>query len=716
MGDCSPSGQLVGRPLGDVTHFSRRRLLGAGAAVAAGGAAASVLPPSLHRAMAAPMPPGGLRAIEHVIVLMQENRSFDHYYGTLRGVRGYADRTPLTMPNGASVFAQPTPDGGHVLPFSVRAGAEREGRSPSDIQYLGALDHSWPGSTQAWGQGWNNDWVAVKTEATMTYYERRDIELQYELADAFTICDAHHCSVFGSTNPNRNYLWTGTVGFEPGSTARAVTNAAYDYDHKGYDWTTYPERLEAAGVSWQIYQEWDNFTDNPVEYFVPFKKIGTKVLQGVDGDFRTTEEFYFALFDKTEEERGHLLEQLAAGRDALSDAERRLFDRALFRSEPETLVPRLRADIEAGTLPAVTWLVPSAVDSEHPGSSTPVGSANLIYDVLDAIASDPKTWSRTALFVNFDENDGYFDHVAPPVAPRPASGNGDDWYDGKPIGLGPRVPMTVVSPWTIGGYVDSEVFDHTSVLRFLERWTGVEEPNISAWRRSACGDLTSAFDFHRKGMPPSVTKPGPVPAPIERWHPEHPQEQVMPVQESGRRPARALPYRPSVSSRVDGNSRLRLKLTNGGSESAHFAIYPYHGEFEYPVHVDVRDEKGIAIALGSAGYRLAIQGPNQFWYELAGLPGGVAAGVDVSVRTAPRPRTVDLVLENTGRMPVTLRLRALGYGDRVQSVTLAPRAKRVQPWPTDKGWYDVEVTATKDTTFRRRLTGHVESGHEGVTA
>ncbi|MEV5963488.1 alkaline phosphatase family protein [Kribbella sp. NPDC051952] len=184
-------------------------------------------------------------------------------------------------------------------------------------------------------------------------------------------------------------------------------------------------------------------------------------------------------------------------------------------------------------------LVPSAVDSEHPGSSTPVGSANLVYDLLDAIASDPEIWSKTVLLINFDENDGYFDHVPPPVAPRPASGEGDDWYAGQPIGLGPRVPMTVVSPWTVGGHVNSQVFDHTSVIQFLEDWTGVREPNISKWRRTACGDLTSAFDFQRTYRQPSVDQPGPVPAPIERWKPTPPVDQAVPQQEPGRRPSRA---------------------------------------------------------------------------------------------------------------------------------------------------------------------------------
>ncbi|MEV6226703.1 phosphocholine-specific phospholipase C [Saccharopolyspora shandongensis] len=695
-----------------MTEVSRRRVLAGAAGVAGGVAAASLLPPSLHQAMAKQVPQGGLDTVEHVIVLMQENRSFDHYYGTLRGVRGYGDRLPLQQPDGRSVFQQPAV-GGEVLPFSLRQGAEREGRPVSDIQYLGALDHSWGGSGKAWAGGWNNDWVAAKTSAAMTYYERQDIPLQYELADTFTICDAYHCSVFGSTNPNRNYLWTGTTGYEPGTTKRAVTNAAYDYDHAGYEWTTYPERLEKAGVPWQIYQEWDNFTDNSVEYFKTFKEIGRKMLAAVDGKFRTTEEFYTALFDKPAQEQQRLLKQLEAGRDALTDAERSLFDRAMYRSKPGTLVERLRADIKAKRLPKVVWLVPSAADSEHPGSSTPVGSANLVYEVLDAIA-DPQIWSKTALLLNFDENDGFFDHVPPPVPPKPESGEGDDHFEGQPIGLGPRVPMTVVSPWTIGGVVNSEVFDHTSVLRLLERWTGVQEPNISSWRRTACGDLTSVFDFENAAKPPKPAEPGPVPEPIERWHPKPPAEQALPLQEQGRRPARALPYQPQVSAVLNGEA-VTLRLGNVGAGSAHFTIYPYAGELSGPSHVDVRGEQVVNVP-AKEEYRLAVQGPNRFWFELSGSREGKAAGLDV--RTNPDARTGGLSLElrNSGAEPITVRLRALGYAPGEQrEVRLAAGGAESVGWPTDQGWYDVEVTAAQDQSFRRRATGRVENGAPGVT-
>ncbi|MEU4293423.1 phosphocholine-specific phospholipase C [Kribbella sp. NPDC026596] len=690
-----------------MTGISRRLVLGS----AVGGAAVSRLPPSLHTAMAQPVRRGGLRAIEHVIVLMQENRSFDHYYGTLRGVRGYGDRQPLRLRDGKSVFHQPKTGSGEVLPFSIRKAAADAGRNPDDIQYLGALAHGYKDATQAWANGWHDDWVQAKTPATMTHYERRDIPLQYELAETFTICDAYHCSVNGSTNPNRNYLWSGTTGYEPGTTQRAVTNAAYSYDHAGYDWTSYPERLEKAGVSWQIYQEWDNFTDNAVEYFTTFKELGHRILASVPGGYRTTEEFYDKLFAKTPAEQAEALQQLKAAVEKLPAKDQKLFRKAMYRSEPESLIPRLRADIKAGTLPQVSWLVPSAVDSEHPGSSTPVGSANLVYELLDAIAADPETWSKTALFINFDENDGYFDHVPPPVAPRPDSGAGDDWYAGQPIGLGPRVPMTVVSPWSIGGHVNSQVFDHTSVIRFLEQWTGVREPNISTWRRTACGDLTSAFDFQRSYRQPSVDKPGPVPAPIARWKPTPPVDQAVPQQEPGRRPARAIPYQPSVSGLV-ADGKLMLAFSNDAAEAAHFAIYPYGGELPAPAHLDVRRSQVEEIAVDGP-FELAVQGPNRFWVELAGSVDGAAAGLDV--RADRHGDSLELELVNTSRKPLTLKVKARGYGSKTSVVELRGKQTRTLPWPTDDGWYDVEVTVVEDTTYRRRLTGHLETGKPSIT-
>lgn len=694
-------------------------MLAAGAA----GAAASMVPPSVHAALARPMRTGGLAAMEHVVVLMQENRSFDHYFGALRGVRGFSDAHPLELPGGGPVFAQPRAGGSPVLPFSLREQAAREGREPGEIQYLDDLDHSWDGSGAAWARGWNDGWIPAKTPATMTYYDRADLALQYELADTFTVCDAYHCSVFGSTNPNRNYLWTGTTGIQPVTGGRAVGNDAYEYDHPGYDWPTYPEALEQAGVSWRIYQEWDNFTDNAVEFFVPFKRVASKALAAVDGEFRTAGEFYDVVAEADEPERRRLLGRLEAGLATLSPAERSLFDRAVYRSEPGTLVDRLRADVAAGTLPAVTWLVPPSTASEHPSASTPLESARLIHDVLDVLASHERTWERTALLINFDENenDGYFDHVPPPVPPSDGAGAGvgggagdEDRFAGRPIGFGPRVPMTIVSPWTVGGFVDSTVYDHTSVLRLLERWTGVEAAGISPWRRTVAGDLTNAFDFARQARPPRVSAPGPVPEPVPRWHPEVPDEQVMPTAEPGTRPARALPYQPSVSGRwADGT--LAVRLRNTGSASAHFAIYPYAGELDEPAHHDVRGEHTVHLSPSGNDYRVVVQGPNRAWWELRGDAQGAAACVEVTSRALPRRLGMELTITNHGTARLTFRLRSRHHAPATRFVVVAAGRSVEVPWRTHRGWYDVEVTTEADPSFLRSLTARVENGQPGVS-
>ncbi|WP_084477941.1 phosphocholine-specific phospholipase C [Nocardia jejuensis] len=690
-------------------------MLGSMAARAAGATAMSLLPLSLQQAMATPARAGGLGAIEHVVLLMQENRSFDHYFGSLAGVRGFGDDSPLRLRNGRTVFQQPLRPGSpfEVLPFSVRVAAERAGRPDSDIEYLDSLDHEWKGSTLAWSQGWWDRWIEAKSPATMTYYERRDLPLQYQLADTFTTCDAYHCSLFGGTNPNRNYFFTGTTGFEPGSTRRAVDNAAYDGDHPGYDWTTYPERLEAAGVTWQIYQEWDNFTDNPVEYFLPFKRIGHRLLTEVDDRYPTTEKFYESLAGRSPAAQQRLLGQLAAARDTLTAGERSLFDRAMYRSEPDTLLRRFADDIAAARLPAVSWLVPPARYSEHPSESTPVASATFIHRLLDIIGADIDTWSKTAIFLTFDENDGYFDHVPSPVPPRPDSGNGEDWYDGKAIGLGVRVPMTVISPWTMGGFVSSEVFDHTSVLRFLELWTGVREPNISSWRRTVCGDMTSVFDFDSAGKTPRLTTPGPIPPAIARWKPEPPGAPALPVPEPGTRPSRPVPYRPAVSSGMDG-SELSVTLADTGKSSSHFMIYPFAGIAGPPRHYDVSGTLTETFSVAGE-YDLVIQGPNRFWHELRGTVGGSAAAVRIGTEAAAHSAAV-LVLANHGASVVMLSVTPLRYGGEPRRVELAAGTEQRLEWPTHHGWYDLAITADGDPGFRRRVTGRIADGSPGMSA
>ncbi|MEV8309865.1 phosphocholine-specific phospholipase C [Streptomyces flavidovirens] len=694
--------------------ISRRRMLALGGGAVGAAAAGSLLPPSLRTAIAAEPPSGGLGAVEHVVVLMQENRSFDHYFGTLRGVRGFGDRNAVELPSGKPVFEQPAPSR-TVLPFPVRDAAKAQKK---DLQYIGDLDHSWGGGANAWNQGWMDGWVSAKTAATMAYYDRRDLPLHYELADTFTICDAYHSSIHTSTSPNRNHLWSGWTGHEADG-SRAVTNAAYaEGTHPGYPWPTYAERLEKAGRSWKTYQEWENFTDNNIEFFTAFKKIARKALAKAPGGFTYMEAFYAKVRGTTDAaERERLLAALEEGVATLTKAERSLFERGLRRVETGGLADDFRADVAAGKLLEVSYLVPSAVDSEHPGSSSPIASASLVYKVLDALGSHPDVWRHTVVLINYDENDGFFDHVPPPVPP---ADNADERYQGRPTGLGIRVPMLVVSPWTVGGYVCSEVFDHTSVIRFLERWTGVQEPNITPWRRTVTGDLTSAFDFRRGHRQPQVEQPGAIPPFTGRWRPVPPLEQHMPVQEEGTRPARPLPYQPDAHGKVEDGA-FKVELSNTGRASAHFALYPYAGEFAIPQQRDVRGTAQWAVPLTRDDYRFTITGPNGFRREFAGTKAGVA---DVSSYLDVRDRDLHLTLVNRGKDPLTFTVWTLAYADeadlddrRPREVTVKPgRSRTVVHSAADAhGWYDLAITVTGDDAFRRRLMGHIENGRASVS-
>ncbi|WP_098244944.1 phosphocholine-specific phospholipase C [Streptomyces formicae] len=705
-------------------EMSRRRLMAIGGGALGAAAVGSFLPPSLQEALAREPRHGGggLDSIEHVVILMQENRSFDHYFGSLRGVRGFGDRNAITLPSGTSVFEQPA-GLRTVLPFPVREAAETQKK---DLQYIGALDHSWSGGSKAWHDGWSDGWITAKTAATMAYYTRRDIPLHYELADTFTVCDAYHSSIHTSTSPNRNHLWSGKTGYEANG-KRAVGNDAYDEGtHPGYDWGTYAERLEKAGVSWRTYTEWENFTDNQIEFFATFKAIARKVLAKTGLTYM--EAFYAKVRDaKDEAERAKLLATLDEGVATLNRRERSLFERGLRRVPTGKLAEEFAKDVAGGKLAKVSYLVPSAQDSEHPSVSSPIHSATIVYKVLDALASHPEVWRRTAVFINYDENDGFFDHVPPPVPGTESAEDKEERWEGKPTGLGVRVPMLVISPWTVGGYVCSEVFDHTSVVRFLEKWTGVREPNISAWRRKVTGDLTGAFDFRRGHRRPEVEQPGAIPAFSGRWAPQPPLKQSMPVQEPGSRRARPLPYQPDADVTPGEGGALTVRLRNGGSSSAHFALYPYAGEFTVPQHRDVVRKGTWTVPVPGDAYAFTVTGPNGFRREFeGGKPGkGGGPGKDGGARLASAitRREIHLTLANRGRGELVFTVKPLGYVDesdirsRTRTVRVRAGSSRTIAWRTadEHGWYDVEVTAEGDEAFRRRLMGHIENGRPSVS-
>ncbi|MEW1825291.1 alkaline phosphatase family protein [Streptomyces sp. NPDC088196] len=474
-----------------MAELTRRRLLGSAAGALGGAAALSVLPPSIQQAVAAGPVKGSLDDIEHVVLLMQENRSFDHYFGTLSGVRGFADPDALRLDSGRSVFYQPDTVNpkGYLLPFHLDT-------HTSSAQAIPSTSHAWDVQHSAWNNGRMDNWLPAHRAAdgvngpyVMGYYDRRDIPFQFALADAFTICDAYHCSVLGPTWPNRMMWMTGTI--DPGGTQGGPVTSN-TVPPTPFRWTTYAERLQNAGISWKSYHEADD-------------AFGCNVL------------VQFEAFADSE-----------PGSD--------LYERAVRPMPAGTFEDDARND----RLPAVSWIIPTSLTSEHP-DYLPAAGAEWVASKIEAVASNPKLWKKTAFILNYDENDGLFDHVVPPTAP---AGTANEYVGGLPIGAGFRVPAILISPWTVGGWVASETFDHTSVLQFLERWTGVEEPNISDWRRDTFGDLTSAFRFRdARPRPPRLPQDtaeqlrkakeevATLPAPTLPGA-----DQAFPRQEKGRRP------------------------------------------------------------------------------------------------------------------------------------------------------------------------------------
>ncbi|GAA1936918.1 phosphocholine-specific phospholipase C [Kitasatospora viridis] len=672
-----------------MNNLNRRRFI----QLAGGTAAFSALSGSIARAASIPANrrTGSLKDIEHIVVLMQENRSFDHYFGTLRGVRGFGDPHPVTLPSGKPVWYQS--DGKKdVLPFHPTA--ENMG-----LQFLEDLPHDWNSGHHAFNNGKYDQWVPAKSATTMAYLTRDDIPFHYALADAFTICDAYHCSLVGPTDPNRYYMWTGYVGNDGKGGGPVITNA-----EAGYSWTTYPERLEQAGVSWKIYQDIGDGLDGPGGW--------GWINDAYRGNYGDNSLLYFDQY-RNAKPGDPLYDKARTGTNAKAG---------------EGFFDQLKADVTGGKLPQVSWVVAPEAFTEHPNWPVNYG-AWYISQVLDALTADPEVWSKTALLITYDENDGFFDHVLPafPAASAAQGGStvdttgeqftpkaGDSSVAGQ-YGLGQRVPMFVVSPWSKGGSVCSQTFDHTSIIQFIEQRFGVREPNISPWRRAICGDLTAAFDFrHPDAEVPGLPDTSGYLPPDQNRHasyvPVPPANPELPKQEPGLRAARPLPYDLAADGTAGADGRLRIGFASHGRVGAQFLVTSTtqpNGPWSYTV------EAGRALTgewqLATGAYAFTVHGPNGFLREFHGTAG--AAGVELTAGHDGHSEQLKLELHNGGSTPVELTVTD-GYGAPARHYHLRPGGKAVHTVHAqcNHGWYDVTVTADDDASWQRRLAGHVETG------
>jgi phospholipase C len=690
---------------------TRRHFLKAAALAGAAGS----LPAAIGRALALPARrvTGTIKDVRHVVILMQENRSFDHYFGTLRGVRGFGDRHPIPLASGKDVWWQS--NGVRELPpFHLDTAKTNALKVPG-------TPHSFADAQAAWNQGKFGFWPKYKTDYAMGYYKREDVPFQFALAEAFTLCDAYHCSITTGTDPNRIVFWSGG-NFDPAVRARgencrddtsepnnlrcwikgALPEPGYSYAGNALEWATIPEVLENAGVDWRIYQDPNDNWTGAMHGGLAFKGF----------------------------------------REAKPDSP--LYKKGMSHFSLE----RLAEDVKNGTLPAVSWVLPPMPWSEHPSTSSPLEGAEFTARVLDALTANPDVWGSTVFFQTFDENDGLFDHLPPPAPPsydaegtlagkatfdlaghyfddhKDSYTSRDDVISGttRPWGLGPRVPLYVVSPWSKGGWVNSEVADHTSVGQFLEARFGVTIPAISPWHRAVCGDLTSCFDFSAApdaafpALPDVSGSPKAVAEHLKRDKLLPPRRPQNLFQEPGVRRSRALPYRLAVdfaAEPVDG--RVRLTFVNEGKAGAVFQVYDRKHLDRIPRRYTVEAGKRIDDSWQAAdgAVDLWVLGPNGFLRHLRGRLGDGAPAL--ALRQQPRKPALALTLHNRGKEDVRANLGKDAYGKVAAfdiAVPAGGKAEAVWSAEASEDWYDFTVALSG---VELRAAGRIERGRHGVS-
>jgi phospholipase C len=827
---------------------TRREFLKKAALLAGSAGLWDGLPDTIRKAMTiAPAPGSTYLDAEHIVILMQENRSFDHTYGALRGVRGFNDPRAITLPDKNKVWLQTNSAGETYAPFRLNI-------HDTKATWMHSLPHSWANQVDARNGGKYNRWLEAKPSGhkeyakmplTLGYYDRQDIPFYYALADAFTICDQHFCSSLTGTTPNRLYLWSGTIREKPDMAVKArVRNEDTDYDALA-SWTTFPERLEDNGISWRIYQNeinlptgftgeeegWlANFSDNPIEWFsqynvkcsASYQRYRAERLGTLPDEIKTLESQLTAstaiaaeqeTVRKTLQQKKALLkalteegnqweagqfEKLSAREQALhskafttnaNDPHHRELERLTYQDGDkmrEVAIPKgdvlhqFRADVQSGQLPTVSWIVAPENFSDHP--SAPWYGAWYLSEILDILTKNPEVWKKTIFLLTYDENDGYFDHVPPFVAPhpnRPETGLASKGIDTQsehvsmeqelkravtdpkrearegPIGLGYRVPLVIASPWSRGGYVNSQVFDHTSVLQFLEGFLSqktkkpIKETNISDWRRTVCGDLTSVFrpyNGETVPLPKSVQKDtfiegvhkaqfkevptnfGPLSkTEIEQINRQPAGSSLMAQQEKGTRSACALPYQLTVDGQLTTDGRQfsitfasRTERFGKATAGAPFMVYNMANHSVRDYAVSPGDQLTDSWPLtGDAAYHFRVYGPNGFFREFIGngtSPQPTVLCQDERVTGAKTVAKLTLQLTNLQAKACAIEVIDNAYKQKPRQVALdSMTGKNGQttvkiPLADSFGWYDVSIRVVGNASFEQRYAGRVETG------
>jgi phospholipase C len=709
---------------------------------------------------------GTIQDVEHIVILMQENRPFDHHFGTLRGVRGFSDprRVNINLPlqgggtAPASVFLQPAGAANEAAGYSVPAdtvGGPSDGigvippfrinPSSAGVKSLGSIyingtNHGWGATHSAWNGGKYDNWANQNGPLAMSYMTRDDLPYHYALADAFTVGDAYFCSIMGPTNPNRMYLWSGCVGnlsnLGPGGTdgsgAGPATSNGLSPNNAYWMFPTFPEVLDAAGVSWKIYQDLTGKT------FAP--DFGDGLGNGFVGNFTDNPLLYFNQY-ATASTTSPLFQNGCTGTQIINTMPAADAPASDWLTWAESQFDQFRSDVQSRKLPQVSWIIAPASYTEHSDAPLNYG-AWYISQVLNILVSNREVFSKTAFIIDYDEADGSFDHIVPPTPPQtPANGSSTVSIENEivttstpngPIGLGTRVPLLVISPWSKGGYVVSQVFDHTSVIRFIEKRFSVFEPNISPWRRAVVGDLTSAFNFanpndNNVALPntasffPSVLElSSGTPTDFTNGIDFNPTLNTVvagvPAQEKGIRPARALPYELNAHASVDTSSGIvALTFSNTGRATVVFHVRSTNpADLARTYTVEPGKQLSDSWNVGPS-YNLSVYGPNGFLRSFAGTIGGAILDVR-SKYDIQDAGTIKWQITNLTGAQAEVSVKD-AYTGNVNTSLVQRHGTFEDELSLERfhGWYDLIVTVAGDPTFNYRLAGHVETGTESFS-
>jgi len=429
--------------------LSRRRFLPAAAAAAGTALWPSLLLGGAASARSLPDQASWLsnNKIKHVVILCQENRSFDHYFGSFAYAFG--------KPGGRAVGFHPT--------LSYKDGTGQLLHPAHLTQYCNEdPDHSWEGSHAKWNHGAMDGWVTAEggSPRAIGYYIAADHIFHVDLAKAFTLADHNFCAQIGPTLPNRLYLWSGTSGWgylKPTTTANSLpfNNPSLTAPPPVLSWPTMADVLDTAGLPWKCYSVMDGSVPSAIGAFNPL--------------------IFFSQMQNNPQKLANATAEFG----------------------------EFFVDLKAGTLPAVSWIVTEATICEHPPAPPDTGQlfvARVVQELMNSSA-----WDSTALFVTYDEGGGFFESVPPVIletvpAKLPQAG--------AAVGPAFRVPLFIVSPYSRAGTVFSERLDHTSILQFIEQTfttkaKPVHLPTIAP-RRRTLNHLADAFDFTQTPIAPTL--------------------------------------------------------------------------------------------------------------------------------------------------------------------------------------------------------------------